>query len=84
MVDLVRGHRRPYFAREEQVAQWVRSAQPRRIPGTPFWALTNVNTERKRKIFDRVLLALGFEDDAVRRDLLYSLRHGIKWRARGL
>lgn len=61
----VYGGRRVYFARSrEDIDSSGTRAWPRRIPGTPFWALTNLNTPRKGRILNRVLERLGYQETA--------------------
>jgi negative modulator of initiation of replication len=55
------GRHRTYFASSsEEIRKSGTSTQPRPIPGTNFWALTNAATRHKRQILWRVLAALGY------------------------
>jgi negative modulator of initiation of replication len=63
VLDL-RGHERHYFARSEQELRKYTSANPKPIPGSPYWADTRMDTGRKQEILDRVLKLVGYSDDA--------------------
>ena len=60
-IQRVRGRRRVYFARSRPEITGA-TTQPRPIPGTPFWVLTNLNRTRKEKILRRVLSHLGYSE----------------------
>jgi negative regulator of replication initiation len=38
---------------------------PKRIPGSPFWALTNTDTPQKRDILSTALKTLGYDPTSV-------------------
>lgn len=67
-VRRIGGRNRRYFAETAQeIAATGRSTQPRQIPGTQYWALTNSPTRQKRQILDRVLGVMGYERATVER-----------------
>src|SRR5262249_43828919 len=61
------GRSRIYFARsKEEIERSGRSTHPRRIPGSPFWALTNTDTPQKRDLLSTALKTLGYAPTVVR------------------
>ena len=57
----VRGRDRVYFARTEQeIARSGNSTQPKPIPGSPYWVMTNSPTRQKADMIRQVLKLLGF------------------------
>jgi negative modulator of initiation of replication len=62
----VRGRTRVYFARtEREIEKSGKTTEPRAIPGTPYWALTNMPTREKQRILRNILTMLGFGEDAM-------------------
>ena len=63
--------RRVHFARSaKEIEASGRSTDPKNIPGSKFWVLTNSPTEQKREMLAHALEVLGYSaaaiDDAVR------------------
>jgi negative regulator of replication initiation len=60
-LDHVKSRRgQPYFsAKAGEIESSRKSAQARRIPNTPLWALTNMNRTRKAAVLARVAAATG-------------------------
>lgn len=57
------GKRRRYFAESaEELHRTGQSVNPKQIPNSPFWVVTNNSTPRKQEILGEVLGRLG--DDA--------------------
>ena len=55
-----------YFARSrEEIEKSGNSTQPRSIPGTPFWAMTNSPTPQKREMLKDALRLLGYSQAAI-------------------
>lgn len=52
------------------------STQPRSIPDSKLWALTNMRSDRKLDIIDRVLAALDYPD-VVRRRVKNAIVAGV-------
>src|SRR5437773_9249271 len=78
----MRGRQRVYFAKSSDEIEAVSvNTFPQRIPGSPFWALTNSNLRQKQTILTRVLFALGYPED-VGQLVVSGLDGGIKQRAR--
>lgn len=62
----VKGRTRVYFADNEAVLLASgKTTKPRAIPGTPFWVITNNNTNRKRQMVDQVMTRMGFQADLI-------------------
>jgi negative modulator of initiation of replication len=60
------GRTRVYFARsKEEIERSGKSTHPKRIPGAPFWALTNTDTPQKRDILSTTLKTLGYDPSVV-------------------
>lgn len=62
--SLVRGRRYLSMSREDILAQ-CRHNQARRIPGTPFWAIMNIDTPTKRRFLSRVLEFCGYREELI-------------------
>lgn len=63
----IRGRNRRYFAKTEaEIANSGNSTQPRNIPGTGYWVMTNSPTSQKREMLGQVLRLLGFSPHAIR------------------
>jgi len=66
-VLLIQGRGRRYFAKSSmEIERSGKSTQPRRIPKTEYWVMTNSPTSQKQELLGRVLLKLGFSNSAVR------------------
>lgn len=69
----IKGRNRLYFGHSaEQLSEAGSSTNPKQIPNTDFWVITNSNTTRKKMMLTETALKLGYsEQDAERiRDLL--------------
>lgn len=69
----VKGRNRLYFGTSaEQLSEAGSSTNPKQIPNTDFWVITNSNTTRKKMMLTEAALKLGYsESDSERiRDLL--------------
>lgn len=59
--ETVHGRTRTYFAGDEQtLLDSGRHTKPRHISGTPFWVITNSNTERKRTMVQSIMQDMNF------------------------
>lgn len=57
----LQGRTRVYFASDEKtLLQSGNHTKPRHIPGTPYWVITNTNTERKCSMIEHIMLAMAF------------------------
>jgi len=64
---LIQGRGRRYFAKSSiEIMKSGKSTQPRKIPGTEYWIMTNSPTAQKRDQLGRVLQLLGFSKGAVK------------------
>ncbi|GLO60263.1 negative modulator of initiation of replication [Vibrio sp. MACH09] len=62
----VKGRTRVYFADNENVLLASgKTTKPRAIPATPFWVITNNNTNRKRQMVDQLMTRMGFQADLI-------------------
>ena len=69
----IKGRNRLYFGRSaEELSEAGSSTNPKQIPNTEFWVITNSNTTRKKMMLTETAIKLGYsEQDAERiRDLL--------------
>jgi negative modulator of initiation of replication len=59
----IKGRDRQYFGRSEtELLQSGSSTNPKAIPQTDFWVMTNSNTTRKKMMLTEVALALGYTE----------------------
>ncbi|WED27455.1 replication initiation negative regulator SeqA [Vibrio sp. DW001] len=62
----VKGRTRVYFADNEDVLLASgKTTKPRSIPNTPFWVITNNNTNRKRQMVDQLMTRMNFQSDLI-------------------
>ncbi|MDG3087449.1 replication initiation negative regulator SeqA [Vibrio hannami] len=62
----VKGRTRVYFAdNESTLLESGKTTKPRAIPGTPFWVITNNNTNRKRQMAEQLMTRMGFQADLI-------------------
>ncbi|MFV0575610.1 MAG: replication initiation negative regulator SeqA [Vibrio sp.] len=62
----VKGRTRVYFADNEQtLLESGKTTKPRSIPNTPFWVITNNNTNRKRQMVSQLMTQMGFQADLI-------------------
>lgn len=69
----IKGRNRLYFGRSAaELSEAGSSTNPKQIPNTEFWVITNSNTTRKKMMLTETAIKLGYsEQDAERiRDLL--------------
>lgn len=63
---LVEGNRRKYFARDQKtLLNSGVSTNPRPIPDSPFWVITNNSTMKKAEILSEVFRLLGYDPQLV-------------------
>lgn len=63
---VIKGRTRVYFAEDEQtLLEAGKTTKPRHITGTPFWVITNTNTNRKRQIVENMMDKMGFSSDLI-------------------
>ncbi|MGM0481869.1 MAG: replication initiation regulator SeqA [Pseudomonadota bacterium] len=57
----LRGRDRQYFARsEDDLLTSGNSTNPKAIPGSPYWVVTNNNTTKKKSMLTQVAVKLGY------------------------
>jgi negative modulator of initiation of replication len=60
----IEGNRRKYFARDQRtLLESGSSTNPRPIPNSPFWVITNNSTAKKAEILSEVMRLLGYAPD---------------------
>jgi len=62
----IKGRKRVYFARDPQelLANGT-TTKPKAVPGTPYWVISNTNTNRKRNIIAQLMTAMEFQADLI-------------------
>lgn len=66
IVQEVRGKRRLYFSlNPEDILQSGQSTQPRRIPGTPWYVITNNDTGKKQAILAEAMYGLRYTQQEI-------------------
>lgn len=64
----VKGRTRVYFAdNQETLLASGKTTKPRSIPETPFWVITNNNTNRKRQMVQQLMERMSFQADLAER-----------------
>lgn len=62
----IQGRERKYFASSAaEIENSGQSTQPRSIPGTPYWVMTNSPTPQKRQMLKEALGLLGYSEAAI-------------------
>ncbi|QHB33419.1 replication initiation negative regulator SeqA [Yersinia canariae] len=62
--ESLHGRTRVYFAGDQQtLSQNGTHTKPKHVPGTPYWVITNTNTERKRSMVQHIMLTMQFPPD---------------------
>ena len=64
ILSLETGRRYLSFQREDILRQ-CRHNQARQIPGTPYWAIMNIDTPTKRRFLSRVLDFCGYSAESI-------------------
>ena len=67
VVLALQGRGRTYFAKSrEEIEKSGNSTQPRQIPGTPYWVMTNSPTPQKKSMLNEVLSAMDYSPEAIK------------------
>lgn len=62
----IKGRTRVYFAEsEETLLASGKTTKPKAIPETPFWVITNTNTDRKRQMVEQLMGKMNFGVDII-------------------
>ena len=57
----IKGSKRVYFAKsDEELQANGKTTKPRVVPGTPYWVISNTNTNRKRYIVEQLMTTMGY------------------------
>ncbi|QJR79678.1 replication initiation negative regulator SeqA [Alteromonas pelagimontana] len=66
-VEQIKGKNRTYFATsKEELLENGSSTNPKAIPDSPYWVVTNNNTAKKVAMLEHVLQILGYDEDITR------------------
>lgn len=64
--ESMHGRTRVYFAGDEQTLLAAgKQSKPRHIPGTPYWVITNTNTNRKRSMVEAIMQEMQFPANVI-------------------
>ncbi|MGM0935962.1 MAG: replication initiation negative regulator SeqA [Pseudomonadota bacterium] len=64
--EAMHGRTRVYFAGDEQTLLAAgRQSKPRHIAGTPYWVITNTNTNRKRSMVEAIMQEMQFPANVI-------------------
>ena len=65
-VESIKGKNRTYFAKSKAaLLENGSSTNPKAIPDSPFWVVTNNNTAKKTNMLEQVLRNLGYQPDVI-------------------
>ena len=65
-VESIKGKNRTYFAtRKEALLENGSSTNPKAIPDSPYWVVSNNNTAKKVNMLEQVLRVLGYKPEVV-------------------
>ena len=65
-VETIKGKNRTYFAtRKEALLENGSSTNPKAIPDSPYWVVSNNNTAKKVNMLEQVLRVLGYKPEVV-------------------
>jgi len=67
ILESMEGRRRKYIARSaEELESSGNSVNPKKIPSTQYWAVTNNSTDNKKVLLRQALTLLGYDSDTIR------------------
>jgi negative modulator of initiation of replication len=67
ILESMEGRKRRYVARsDEELERSGVSVNAKRIPGTPFWVVTNNDTPNKKRLIAQALTLLGYSHETIR------------------
>jgi len=65
-VLVLKGKKRKYFAlSDKELEDSGKNVQPRQIPGSNYWVITNNDTPKKRQMLKDALSGLGYSKQAI-------------------
>lgn len=64
--ESLHGRTRVYFAGDQQtLLQNGTHTKPKHVAGTPYWVITNTNTDRKRSMIEHIMQAMQFPAELI-------------------
>ncbi|WP_395489382.1 replication initiation negative regulator SeqA [Cedecea davisae] len=64
--ESLHGRTRVYFAGNEQtLLASGNQTKPKHVPGTPYWVITNTNTDRKRSMVEHIMQSMQFPAELI-------------------
>ncbi|MDE9581608.1 replication initiation negative regulator SeqA [Citrobacter braakii] len=64
--ESLHGRTRVYFAADEQtLLKNGNQTKPKRVPGTPYWVITNTNTGRKCSMVEHIMQSMQFPAELI-------------------
>jgi len=64
--ESLHGRTRVYFAGDQQtLLQSGNQTKPKRVPGTPYWVITNTNTGRKCSMIEHIMQSMQFPAELI-------------------
>ncbi|WP_159566536.1 replication initiation negative regulator SeqA [Budvicia diplopodorum] len=64
--ESLHGRTRIYFSNaQETLLQNGRHTKPKAVPETPYWVITNTNSERKRSMVEHIMAAMQFPAELI-------------------
>ena len=64
--ESLHGRTRVYFAGNEQtLLANGNQTKPKHVPGTPYWVITNTNTDRKRSMVEHIMQSMQFPAELI-------------------
>jgi negative modulator of initiation of replication len=68
VLESMEGRRRKYISTSErELEESGRSVNPKRIPNTNYWVVTNNSTDNKKLLVRQALILLGYSEETIRR-----------------
>lgn len=62
----LKGSKRVYLAKDEEtLLANGQATRPKQIPHSPYWVITNTNTQRKQQIIQQIMEKMGFESEFI-------------------
>lgn len=64
--ELLHGRTRIYFSHtQDMLLKNGRHTKPKVVPETPYWVITNTNSERKRSMVEHIMAAMKFSPELI-------------------
>ena len=66
VIEDIRGKDRLYFAQSEsELTASGKSTNPKSIPESPYWVVTNNNSEKKSRLLNQAMALLGYDEQTI-------------------